>query len=391
MGYRSFVVCCLLFVVWGLSPERSHSQSLQLQDGDRVVFVGDGFVERAQRFGYIEAALSARWPDRRVSFRNVGWSGDTVRGEARDHYTNPPTAYEHLLEQIAESDPTVLIFGYGSNLAFGSEADLEAFSEGYHALLNDVSLNDKRCVLLSPIPHEQGSSPHPDVSGFNANLEKVSATISEIADIRGCLFYDLYTSLASFNGVTKEPLATNGIHLTAFGYSLVSELFGSAPIVRQSRHIVIDIEKQTADGGVLDNFVNQGRTITLTLTPSQLPASGTRSLSILGLRRGNYRVSSASAIIGSMGSREWEEGSIVVIPEEKEQASMLRAEIVEKNALYFRKYRPQNETYLVGFRKYEQGQNAVELDLLDPLIHEKENEIGRLKTPKPITFTIERL
>ena len=124
------------------------------------MFVGDGFVERAQRFGYIEAALSARWPNRRVSFRNVGWTGDTVRGEARDHYTNPPTAYEHLLEQIAESDPTVLIFGYGSNLAYGSEADLEAFSEGYHALLNDVSLNEKRCVLLSPIPHEQESSPH---------------------------------------------------------------------------------------------------------------------------------------------------------------------------------------------------------------------------------------
>jgi len=364
---------------------------LQLLDGDRVVFVGDGFVERAQRFGYIEASLSTRWPDRRVSFRNVGWTGDTVKGEARDHYTNPPTAYEHLLEQIAESDPTVLIFGYGSNLAYGSEADLEEFSEDYHALLNDVSLNDKRCVLLSPIPHEQESSPHPDVSMFNANLDEVSAKISEIADIRGCLFFDLYTSLASYNGVTKEPLATNGIHLTAFGYSLVSELFGNAPFIGQSRHIVIDVEKQTVDGGALDDFINQGRTITLTLTPSQLPASGTRWLSIPGLRRGNYRVSTPSAIIGSMSSREWEEGSIVMIPEEKEQAKQLRAEIVEKNALYFRKYRPQNETYLVGFRKYEQGQNAVELDLLDPLIHEKENEIGRLKTPNPITLTIERL
>ena len=68
-----------------------------------------------------------------------------------------------------------------------------------------------------------------------------------------------------------------------------------------------------------------------------------------------------------MSSREWKEGSIVVIPEESEQAKQLRAEIIEKNALYFRKYRPQNETYLVGFRKYEQGQNAVELDLVGSL------------------------
>ena len=94
----------------------------ELQDRDRVVLVGDGLIERAQRYGYLELALTTPWPDRALTVRNLGWSGDTVRGEARDHYTNPPTAYEHLIEQITTPDPTVIILGYGGALAF-KEAD----------------------------------------------------------------------------------------------------------------------------------------------------------------------------------------------------------------------------------------------------------------------------
>lgn len=391
MGNTSFIVCCLLFIVWTLGPERSYSQLGQLLDGDRVVFVGDGFIERAQRFGYIEAALTSRWPERQISFRNIGWSGDTVKGEARDHYTNPPTAYEHLLEQIAESDPTVLIFAYGSNLAYGNDAEMDAFSDGYHTLLNDVELNGKRCLLLSPIPHDQKTSPHPDVSAFNANLEKVAALISEIADKRGCAFFDLYSLLANYYELARKSMYSNGIHLSDQGYALVGEFLKGSSSMGGGSDLVIDLENETLSGGELLDLTRKENGFTLLLRPSQRPVRGSRSISIKGLRRGSYRVSTPSGIIGSMNRAEWNDGSMVTIPEENQQEEQLRAAIIEKNALYFRKYRPQNETYLVGFRKYEQGQNAVELDLLDPLIHEKENEIGRLKAPKPITLTIERL
>ena len=399
MGNRSFITehpatwtaFIASFLLFALQPCVSHAQQFELLDGDRVVFVGDGFIERAQRFGYIEATLSARWPDRRITFRNIGWSGDTVKGEARDHYTNPPTAYEHLLEQIGESDPTVLIMGYGKYLAFEEEAGLNAFRKDYNALLDDVNLEERRCALLSPIPHEQRSSPLPSVSALNANLEEASRIISEIADNRGCVFVDLFSPLKGFDGVTKEPLTTNGIHLTSFGYALLADLIGSLPMLGHSRHVVIDVEDQTVEGGTMVGFNQKGSNFTVTWVPAQLPATGTRSLAIHGLRRGNYRVSTSSGILDTKSSSDWGDGAILTIPEEEAQAHLLRSEIVEKNGLYFRQYRPQNETYLVGFRRYEQGQNAVELDLLNPLIHEKENEIGRLKIPQPITLTIERL
>jgi len=53
----------------------------------------------------------------------------------------------------------------------------------------------------------------------------------------------------------------------------------------------------------------------------------------------------------------------------------LRELVVQKNKLYFDRWRPQNETYLLGFRKHEQGQNAKEIPLFDPLVQDEERRI----------------
>jgi hypothetical protein len=43
--------------------------------------------------------------------------------------------------------------------------------------------------------------------------------------------------------------------------------------------------------------------------------------------------------------------------------------------LYFHRWRPQNETYLFGFRKHEQGKNGIEIPQFDPLVEAKEKAI----------------
>jgi hypothetical protein len=70
-----------------------------------------------------------------------------------------------------------------------------------------------------------------------------------------------------------------------------------------------------------------------------------------------------------------------------QHAARLRETIVEKNRLYFHEWRPANETYLHLFRKHEQGNNAAELPLFEPLVKAKELEIEVLRKvaqPKPI-------
>lgn len=54
----------------------------------------------------------------------------------------------------------------------------------------------------------------------------------------------------------------------------------------------------------------------------------------------------------------------------------LRALIVEKNRLFFHRWRPANETYLFGFRKHEQGRNGAEMPMFDPLVAQAEKAIA---------------
>jgi lysophospholipase L1-like esterase len=61
-----------------------------------------------------------------------------------------------------------------------------------------------------------------------------------------------------------------------------------------------------------------------------------------------------------------------------ESLEPIREAIRKKNELYFYKWRPQNETYLFGFRKHEQGKNAKEIVEFDPLIAAAEAEIDKM-------------
>lgn len=58
----------------------------------------------------------------------------------------------------------------------------------------------------------------------------------------------------------------------------------------------------------------------------------------------------------------------------------LRAVILEKNRFWFHRSRPANMAYVFGFRKHEQGQNAVEIPQFDPLIEAEEGKIVALRS-----------
>ena len=384
------LAACLVVLPLHAQP----AEGFELHDGDRVVFVGDGVVEHAQQYGYIEQALTSRWPEGNILFRNVGWSGDTVFGEARDHYTNPPTAFEHLIEQITTPRPTVIVFGYGGTLADESPEAIPVFIDGYHQLLDTLAVTGARCVLLAPVPHEPTNSPHPEVARFNAQLQQTRDAIERLAQERRCAFVDVFTPMRRHFRESARLLTTNGVRLNAEGYgalALVIEqgLTGSirVPILG------LDLASGRVDGGSLQGTIERGdASFAFSLVPDRLPidAGQGRVLRLTELSRGTYTLWAGGGALHTASARAWNEGIAIAHPAELAQTEALRRAIIEKNQLYFRQYRPQNETYLVGFRRYEQGQNAAELDQLNPLIDEKENEIGRLRMPQPLTFTLRR-
>lgn len=56
----------------------------------------------------------------------------------------------------------------------------------------------------------------------------------------------------------------------------------------------------------------------------------------------------------------------------------LRQQIIRKNQWWFHRSRPANMAYVFGFRKHEQGQNAVEIPQFDALIEQEEKRIAKL-------------
>jgi lysophospholipase L1-like esterase len=314
-----------------LLPACACAEAFQFRDNDRVAFVGNTVIERAQRFGHLESLLSvaAGKEVEGLVFRNLGWSGDSVFGDARSYFGAPSEGRERLQRVLAEFKPTVLIVCYGTNAAMtsdrgwtddaaGTERSRAGHGEGrrlfleqYRTLLDLIAKASgeglREMVLLSPPPLETLKPPLPDQSANNARLAKYRDGIRELAKEREATFVDLFGAMGgddSDGRKASSPLTTNGLHYAEAGYHVVGE--------------------ELAKG--------------LGLT---LP--------------GAFAVDSPAM-------------------------QELRSLVIAKNRLFFHRWRPVNETYLFLFRKHEQGQNAKEIPMFDPLIAAEEEKIAAARS-----------
>jgi putative heme-binding domain-containing protein len=218
---------------------RAADVTFELKDGDRVVFIGDTLIEREQYSGWVEVMLTSRFADRAITFRNLGWSGDTPAGDSRFGLSLLQAGREpadegwtQLQKQIAEAKPTVAFIGYGMASSFEGESALAKFKSDYLRLLDamEKSAPGVRVVLIAPLPHENLGAPWPNPAPHNVQLAAYARTIGEIATERRARFVPLFDLLRT-RSATK--LTDDGIHLTETGYRGVAEvledqLFGAA-------------------------------------------------------------------------------------------------------------------------------------------------------------------
>ncbi len=284
----------LLSAAFALLVAAEPVKPFEFKDGDRVVWIGSTLVEREQKFGHWETALIAANPDKNITFRNLGWSGDTVHAESRGRFdfSNPEKCFKQLVDQTLALKPTVIFVSYGTNESFEGKEGLPKFEKGLEKLLDAFKPTGARVVLFSPLPFEKAAS-LPDPKPANANLALYSDAIKAIAEKRGARFADLF----GFRG--SGPYTDNGIHPNEIGYSTATPL-----------------------------------------------------------------------LLASLGLSD---------PRGSEQFEQLRRIVIAKNEQFFNKWRPQNETYLTGFRKHEQGKNAKEAAEFDPFIEKAEDAIVKIR------------
>lgn len=183
------------------------------EDGDLVVFLGGTLVERAQEFGYWEAALQLAHPDKTLHVRNFGWSGDTVWAESRGQFDPASKGYERMVEQVTAVKPDVIVFGYGNAEALARPTSFEAFEKQYRKLIAD--LPDVRRVFVEPIPQR---SPRGDGEEWIASVDEAAKVVGRLATEFGGSVWTFSDALKS--EASKQPFDRNGIHLNGDGYHL---------------------------------------------------------------------------------------------------------------------------------------------------------------------------
>jgi len=407
---RTWCACtALVAVVVAPIPDTARAADFALRDDDRVVFLGDALIEREPAYGYWETAITAGVPQRRVIFRNLGWSGDTPFGEARSGFDTTAEGFERLREGVVRLAPTVVVVGYGANDAYAGAAGLPNFVQGMHALLDALSPTEARFVILSPLKQEDLGAPLPSPAAHNADLALYRDALRQIADQRGHHFIDLYGWLEAYRQAPDAPpLTDDGVHLTAYGYWRLMEPIleglgvGCEPwsvemnadgAVVAAHATRVDVGR--AANGSLTFETNDAR---LPLPPAPGDSAGVvkaqmpvRNLRIAGLSPGRYSLAIDGRPVATVSAEELAKGVAIRSGPEFEQTESLRETIRAKNQLYFYRWRPQNETYLFGFRKHEQGNNAREVPMFDPLVEQQEELIASMRAPATHRYEIRRV
>ena len=200
------LVLLLLFITHAAIA--ADAPAFEFKDGDRVILLGGAFIERLQTHGHLETAITVGLADKNLTFRNLGWSGDTVWGDSRGVFGGRDEGFKRLVKDVTEARPTLLVICYGENEAYAGETGLADFRQGLNRLLDALAPTKARVLLLGPRKHEKLGAPLPDPAQYNTVLRKYSDAIAAIAKERGAAFIDLY----ELPGRTE-----NGLHLTEAG------------------------------------------------------------------------------------------------------------------------------------------------------------------------------
>ncbi|MDA7927892.1 hypothetical protein N9B33_04515, partial [Akkermansiaceae bacterium] len=130
------------------------AQPLELQKGDVVAFVGGADLVRMQEDGRLEAALTLRFREATPQFRDLAWEGDTVyfQNAVRERWRTE--AFGGWPEQLRRIKATVVIFQFGKMESFDGIGKIAQFTEAYGKLIDELTGEGRRAILLAPSPFE---------------------------------------------------------------------------------------------------------------------------------------------------------------------------------------------------------------------------------------------
>lgn len=411
-----------------------------VHDGDRVVFLGDSITEQKLYTTYIEAFTLARHPDWNLTFRNVGWGGDTSWLRQRVHmdegrlFAADDATQQKMVEDAVNKGlqrdvlplkPTVVTIKFGMNdhsYQPFREDIFRAYVKSQTELGKVLAANGARVAFLTPQPIEERRA-DPDKDVKNVSLRKFSDRLKEVAAHQKAVYVDQFAPYMSImlDARKTNPNATIGagdaVHPAACGHTLMAwavlKGLGADPVV-STADIDASGKKLTATQGCkIDALAFENGGIRFTRLDESLPMPidskaedalklapildelSRYQLRVSGLPAGNYElfIDGESALKTTGEALDKGLNLTVTAGVITKQAREVLAQVFYKNELFFNRWR---NVQLYDFPDWSKGgdietRRSAELDNLDKKIAAAEGEINKLRKPIAHRFELKPL
>jgi hypothetical protein len=201
------------------------AESLQVNEGESIVIIGNTFAERMHLFGYFETFLHSKFPQHKLKIRNMGWSADELTLMPR------PAGFGDMHQHLTQEEADIVFACFGMNEAFQGAAGIDGFGRDLDAFISDLAARQyngrsaPRIVLVSPIAHEDLGDRMPDRRERNQILARYVQAMAAAAQRHKVTFVDLFApTQAWMSSPSAAKLTFNGIHLTEYGDWVVSQM-----------------------------------------------------------------------------------------------------------------------------------------------------------------------
>lgn len=239
-AHRWLLSICLL----ALLPTCARAQDkFALQDGQRIVFLGDSNTFAGTWIAYLDAYLYTRFPDKKFELINLGLPSETVSGLSEaDHPYPRPDVHERLDRALTKTKPNVVVACYGMNDGIYSPFStdrLGKYQEGMRKLIDKVTGAGAKIILVTPAPFDPvpltkqilpaGAPKYSWMKPFenyDDTLAKYSAWLLTLRD-KGFVVADPHTATRKFLAEIRkqEPgffVARDGIHPNTTGHAVIA-------------------------------------------------------------------------------------------------------------------------------------------------------------------------
>jgi hypothetical protein len=387
------------------------SAEFAIRDGDRVVLLGDSITEQRQYTTFIETYTLTRFPQWNLTFRNIGWGGDTAQG-----------GLGRAERDMLPLKPTFVTIDFGMN-----DHGYRAFDDGIFknyidkqtqltALLKDQGA---RVALLTPQPIED-KRPDPDKDVRNQFLRKMSDGLGEVATKQNVLFADQFDPYMAvmLKARQADPNAVIGagdaIHPGPVGQTIMAwavlkslgapAAVSSAELDGNGGKVVAATGCQIAGLKVAEgvvSFTRKDETLPAPVDPAgesvtkliPLLADLSRyELKVTGLSAPKYQLLIDDQPAATFTAQELAQGCNLTLTAGPitEQARQVRNLVVEKNNLFFNRWRNVQLFTPPDWAKTPDfvTTRAAELARLDAQIAQTEAKINAARQPQPHAFVL---